>query len=329
MRRAALIFLPLVALAAWDVAAADGTQAASIFTDVTGWILLKQRELHRALISGLRGLDETHGLQAAWTLIVVSFLYGVFHAVGPGHGKAIIATYLGTQEHRLKRGLWLTVAASYCQGVVAIALVYGLVVIAGWLPRDTQAAVNWVERASFALIAAIGAALALRAARALFHALSHRAAAPQAHDHHGHDHHGHDHAHGHVHDEHCDHQHAATDAMIERAQNWRATLAVVLSIGLRPCTGALLVLVLAVSLDLGWAGIAAVAAMSTGTALALATLAFAVIHARRWAIERLGKRETTAHLAANAIGLVGGCAVALLGASLLLASFGPAHPLGL
>lgn len=117
--------------------------------------------------------------------------------------------------------------------------------------------------------------------------------------------------------------------MIDRAQDWRSISAVVLSIGLRPCTGALLVLVLAHSLDLGWAGIAAVAAMSSGTALALAALALAVIHARRWAMERMGRRETTAHLAANAVGFLGGCAVALLGASLLFASFGPAHPLGL
>lgn len=329
MRRAALIGLALVAC----VAVASASGATSMVTDATGWILLKQREFHRALVSGLRGLDETRGLQAAWTLILASFLYGVFHAVGPGHGKAIIATYLGTQEQRLKRGLWLTVAASYCQGVVAVLIVYGLVIVAGWLPRDTQAAVNWVERVSFALIAGIGAALALRAAQALFHARARHDHAPAAHDHHGHDHHGHDHhhehGHGHEHDEHCGHQHAPTDAMIDRAQGWRGTFAVVLSIGLRPCTGALLVLVLALSLDLGWAGIAAVTAMSTGTALALATLALAVMHARRWAIRQLGQRETTAHLAANMVGLIGGCAVALLGVSLLLASFGPAHPLGL
>ncbi len=328
MRRAALIFVSMATCVAVTAAIASGatndSQAASIFAETTSWILAKQRELHRALLTGLRGLDETRGIQAAWTLIVVSFLYGVFHAVGPGHGKAIIATYLGTQEQRLKRGLWLTVAASYCQGVVAILLVYGLVVIAGWLPRDTQAAVNWVERISFALIAAIGAALALRAARALFLARPLQDAAhDRAHAPH------HDHAHDHTHDEHCGHQHAPDDAMIERARGWRATLAVVLAIGLRPCTGALLVLVLAQSLDLGWAGIAAVSAMSTGTALALAALALAVIHARRWAIARMGQRETTAHLAINAVGFLGGCAVALLGASLLLASFGPAHPLGL
>ncbi len=324
MRRAALISLALVAC----IAVASASGATSMVTDATGWILLKQREFHRALVTGLRGLDETRGLQAAWTLILASFLYGVFHAVGPGHGKAIIATYLGTQEQRLKRGLWLTVAASYCQGVVAILIVYGLVIVAGWLPRDTQAAVNWVERASFALIAGVGVALALRAAQALFRARPRHDHAPSAHDHRGHDHH-HDHAHDHVHDEHCGHQHAPTDAMIDRAQGWRGTFAVVLSIGLRPCTGALLVLVLALSLDLGWAGIAAVTAMSTGTALALATLALAVMHARRWAIQRLGQRETTAQLAANTVGLIGGCAVALLGVSLLLASFGPAHPLGL
>lgn len=118
--------------------------------------------------------------------------------------------------------------------------------------------------------------------------------------------------------------------MIEKAVDWRSTLAIIATIGMRPCSGAILVLVLATTLDLNWAGVAAVFAMSTGTAIALGIIGVIVIQARSWAVGALGGNAGgRIHLLSNGLALVGGCAVALLGASLLAASFGPAHPLGL
>ena len=113
------------------------------------------------------------------------------------------------------------------------------------------------------------------------------------------------------------------------ASGWRANLAIVLSMGMRPCTGAILVLVLAFALDLLWIGVAAVLAMSLGTGIALVTMGLVVIKARHWALARLGTREGQAHLVVDALACAGGGVVFLLGASLLMASFGPAHPLGL
>lgn len=110
---------------------------------------------------------------------------------------------------------------------------------------------------------------------------------------------------------------------------WRANLAIVLAMGLRPCTGAILVLVLAFALDMLWVGVFSVMAMSFGTGLALVAMGLVVIKARQWAMARLGAHEGQAHLAMDGLAFVGGCAVMLLGTSLLLASFGPAHPLGL
>lgn len=329
---------------AGTIAASD--EAPGLLTRVTAWIHTQQRELHRDLVRHMRALSSGSTAQAAWTLIVASFLYGVFHAVGPGHGKAVLATYLGTQPHRMRRGLQLAAAGALTQGLIAISLVYGLVIIGGWLPRDTQSVVNWSERLGFALVAAVGFALAWRGARALWSAwvavpTTASAHAAHGHDHHGHAHHdhgghrhGHGHAHhhahghGHVHGPHCDHLHAPTPEMLATT-GWRANLAIVLSMGMRPCTGAILVLVLAFALDLLWVGVAAVLAMSIGTGAALVTMGVIVIKARQWAMARLGAREGHAHLLTDGLAFVGGCAVLLLGTSLLISSFGPAHPLGL
>ncbi|MBM3524078.1 MAG: nickel/cobalt transporter [Alphaproteobacteria bacterium] len=349
MRRSTLILAILIALFVGGATTADAQipmppasiattdeAPASALSRLSTWIATQQRSLHRDLVRGMRVLAQTHALAAAWSLILASFLYGVFHAVGPGHGKAIIATYLATQPHRMSRGLWLSAAGSYAQGLTAIVLVYGVIVVAGWLPRDTQGVVTWSERASFALIVLIGSGLIWRAARALlasWRASTHRAAGHD--DGHGHHHHHHEHHHepGHAHDAHCGHVHAPTGTMIEQAVDWRSMLGIIAAIGLRPCTGAILVLILATALDLHAAGIAAVLAMSTGTAIALGALGAVVIKARGWAVSALAGGDRGGSLRverlSHAIALIGGGLVALLGASLLSQSFGPAHPLGL
>ena len=319
------------------VAAAALEEAPGPLTRVTAWIHATQRDLHRDLVRHMRTLSAGSTATAAWALIVASFLYGVFHAVGPGHGKAVLATYLGTQPHRLGRGLQLAAAGALAQGVIAITLVYGLVIVGGWLPRDAQSVATWSERLGYALVAAVGVALAWRGARALWQAWrpaqAHRGHTAHEHAHHGHAH-RHDHGHGHgpdhgdAHGPPCDHLHAPTPAMLATS-GWRANLAIVLSMGMRPCTGAILVLVLAFALDLLWVGVAAVLAMSLGTGIALVTMGVLVIKARQWAIARLGAREGQAHLVVDGLAFAGGCAVLLLGVSLLAASFGPAHPLGL
>jgi ABC-type nickel/cobalt efflux system permease component RcnA len=170
------------------------------------------------------------------------------------------------------------------------------------------------------MLAALGCMLAWRGARAISRRDD------------GHAHgcaHGHDHGHGHGHGHDCGHAHApAPDALA--TPGLLAALGVVASIGLRPCTGAVLVLVLAFAFDLLWAGIAAVAAMSAGTALALGAMGAVVVVARQSALALAGRGgEGTARRAAAWLSLAGGCAIAVIGALLLHAAFGPAHPLGL
>ncbi|HTH15299.1 MAG TPA: hypothetical protein VL974_01490, partial [Magnetospirillum sp.] len=194
MRRPALTALCLVPVLLWlsPVSAADMSSFVgepSAWQQAVAWILDQQRLFHRELAGDLRALQAGGSAAATWTLVVVSFLYGVFHAAGPGHGKAVIATYLLTHESRLGRGLWLAAASSLCQGMVAVLLVSGLVAVAGWLPHDTQSAVLWSERFSFVLLAGLGMVFALRAARDLV-LVFRRPGGHHHHDHHG-DHHEH------------------------------------------------------------------------------------------------------------------------------------------
>ena len=68
----------------------------------------------------------------------MGFLYGVLHAAGPGHGKAVLTTYLLTHRQQLQRGIVMGISAAMLQGISAVVLVYGLIGLAGWLPRETE-----------------------------------------------------------------------------------------------------------------------------------------------------------------------------------------------
>ena len=171
-------------------------QEVSTWDRAAAWIWAKQREFHRALTQELRELRGKEGL--GWTLVLMSFLYGVFHAAGPGHGKAVLTTYLLTHKNELNRGIAMGTTAALLQGVTALVLIYGLIGLAGWLPRETQTATLWVTRVSFILLASIGLYLLIRSVLSFFRSFRHWR--HQASDHHHH--HNHDHAQqGHVHGE--------------------------------------------------------------------------------------------------------------------------------
>jgi len=299
---------------------ADDTTAPGFVSLAIATIINEQRKFHRRLADALTKIRKDGATAAAWTLILTSFLYGVFHAAGPGHGKAILTTYLATHRQRMPRGIMLAAAAAAVQGIVAILLVFGLTALAGWAARDTQSAVRWAEQLSFALVAALGAFLLYRAAQALSHALTRSA---RDHGHAGHtlrDHH---------HDDHCGHAHMPTPNQMDSARDLRTMLGIVLSIGIRPCSGAVLVLAVANVFGIPWAGIAAVFSMSVGTAIAVATLALVVLTARHVVTRFIATDGPGITIAGNVVALVGGAVICTLGVMLLIGSFGPAHPLGL
>ncbi|MEW5727053.1 MAG: nickel/cobalt transporter, partial [Pseudomonadota bacterium] len=286
--------------------------AAAPWDHAAAWVFEQQRDFHRQLADALRHLAS--GDAAGWVLAGVSLAYGVFHAAGPGHGKAVIATYLLTQESHLGRAVRLAVASSFVQGAVAVALVYGLLFLADALPRDARTAVAWSERLSFALLALLGVTLAARAVLRLAASFRPPAITPIG-------------MHGGGCG--CDASLAPNQRQLARAADWRGHLAVILSIGLRPCSGAVLVLVLAKAMGLAWAGLWAVAAMSAGTAVTVAGLAVLTVGARKWTASLLGRRMAAMELGAHLVALTGGGVIAALALSLLAGSFEPAHPLGL
>jgi len=330
-------------------------------TGFLGWVGKMQSDFYQALTAALGKLKTDW--TAFWVLGGLSFLYGVFHAAGPGHGKVVIGSYLLANERQVRRGIGLSFAAAMMQSTVAVVFVGVAAAILGLSSIAMGNAVWWIEKASYGLVALLGLWLI---ARKLFgwggHAHHHEASkidlAAKARQHlhadagparhallagegerfafrpvlqpaggpeldaygrrPGDAHFGHNHgddAHSHEHD----HHHVVTAD--QTGGDWREQLGVVLGVGLRPCSGALVVLVFALSQGILAAGIAAVFLMGLGTAITVATLAVLAVGAKGFATRYLDRRSRIGSILVWWAELAGAIMVFLFGAVLLLASF--------
>jgi len=266
---------------------------------LTGFILEKQAEFYRMLSATIRAAKADGS--AGWTLLGISFLYGIFHAAGPGHGKAVISSYLVANDETWRRGVILSFAAAILQALTAIVIVAVAAVLLNATAKAMGETVRVVEIVGYVLIVLIGLRLLWVKGRALLRLLQAR---PHDHGHHGHDHdhhhghaHGHDHARGerHLH-EHEDeasawgHAHAPEPNELTGKHWLRRALSAVIAVGLRPCSGAVIVLVFALAQGMFWIGVASTFAMGIGTAITVAAIATLAVGARSFA-GRLAKTK--------------------------------------
>ncbi|MGX9143613.1 nickel/cobalt transporter [Mesorhizobium sp. 128a] len=325
------------------------------FAHMLMWINLRQQEFYRALAAAMKEMREDGSKM--WLLIGLSFAYGIFHAAGPGHGKAVISSYMVANEVALRRGILLSFVSALLQGLTAIVvMLLAYFVLRGTAISMTDAA--WfMEIMSYVFVTLFGAwllwrklgptvlrwfgkapAYSLSAAHAghshaghshaghshaahshsahahsySLHAHHDHAAHDHSHDHSAHDHAGHDHSHhdhshhGHAHHDHagevcdtCGHSHAPDPALLSGDRfDWRTAWSAVAAVGIRPCSGALIVLSFALLNGLWLGGLLSVLAMSLGTAITVSALATIAVTAKNWAVYfagdgRMGNRIHT------------------------------------
>lgn len=298
---------------------------------IAGWILAEQARLVHLMTAWMKALHENGS--AFWGLGALSFLYGVVHAAGPGHGKALIASYMLANERALRRGIVLAFFAALLQAGVAVALVGVAALVFRATASEMNDAAMVVQIASYAAIAAIGAWLVWVKGRGLagaFRLSLYRRAALAG---------------GALYAEaqwrpalaagsagqfrvqaagdgglaaDCGHVHAPDPRQLGDGFSWRGAAATVFAAGARPCSGAILVLVFALAQGLFLAGIGATLAMALGTAITTGALATLAVAAKDLAL-RLTKQESSfAGLIARAFEFAAALAVLAFGVLLLL-----------
>lgn len=304
-------------------------------SSLVGWIFAKQAAFYRSLSGFIRASKDDGA--AMWSLFGVSLLYGVFHAVGPGHGKAVISSYLVANAETWRRGVVLSFVSAAIQSIVAIVIVAISAMLLGVTAKAIGLTVHVVEIVSYGLVILIGLRLSFVKGRGFLIAYRDlrspfgrpdfaavpiaagnfgfaKSAAHCAHceaglahdfrcESHDHDHHASAWAHA----------HGPEPAELAGAGGWRRGLSAVIAVGLRPCSGAIIVLIFALTQDLFWTGIGATLLMGLGTAVTVAAIATLAVWARQLTSRLVRSRSGSGMLVIRAIEV---------GASGLIVAFG-------
>jgi nickel/cobalt exporter len=298
------------------------------------WILGQESRFYLALTHAVRAAKAGPG--AAFGLIGLSFGYGIFHAAGPGHGKAVITSYMVSNEVALRRGLVIALLAAVLQGLVATTLVGIAAFVFDATAPTMTAASQTIELASYLGIVALGLLLVWRKGRALAAAAVVRAPAglvfaasalapggdrtlPRgrffADD-----------GLSHPRDCDCGHSHMPDPALLGgKGFDWKAAGIAVFTAGARPCSGAILVLVFALAQGIFVAGVAATFAMALGTAMTTGALAIAAVFAKDTAMRLSGAGSSRALLVGRLVEFAAAACVLLFGVALLAAALSGVH----
>ncbi|NBB49466.1 delayed-early response protein/equilibrative nucleoside transporter [Rhizobium sp. CRIBSB] len=321
------------------------------FAELLVWINAHQQAFYRSLTNALKAMRED-----PWslvTLIGLSFTYGIFHAAGPGHGKAVISSYLLANEIELRRGILISFVSAFLQALVAIAVVGTAYLALRGTSISMTDATRTLEIASYAMIVAFGLWLLVRKLRT---SLAHPApsamtgglfetqptptggsvtaslfadssdagpvgrpsgsrfrAMAVSHDHDAL-------APGSVCHE-CGISHVPDPSLVGGSVfGLRDAWSAVIAVGLRPCSGALLVMTFSLLNGLLLGGILSVLAMALGTAITVSALASLAVGAKGLALKLSGPGSRRAGLLASGIEVGAALIVVLLGALLLAAS---------
>jgi ABC-type nickel/cobalt efflux system permease component RcnA len=318
MIRAALLIV--LALAVFGVAygqplpmppTQDVPADTSWWGDFLSYVNHVQSDLWRGLAKAVRAVKDEGSIGALVWLLGLAFFYGVIHAAGPGHGKAVIAAFLVGTESAIRRGIVLSFLSAAAQGVTAISAVGLLAALLGFVSKEVADMTRPLEMLGAAMIAGIGLYILVVTVRGIVARRDPRD--------HGHPH-GHDHAHEH------EHGHAHTHIAPAEVRDWRSGVAIVAAVGLRPCMGAILVLLFALSYGVFFVGVLATAAMSLGTGITVAALALLSSGARHAALRLAGTMDGWLLWTYRGLSLLGGTALVLIGISLLVDPSAPPLP---
>jgi nickel/cobalt transporter (NicO) family protein len=275
------------------------------------WVVEGQREMTQAMTGAVRRLKTGDVATSTAVLAAISFLYGVLHAIGPGHGKFVISSYALANERTVRRGIVLSFMAALIQALSAIVIVGLLAAVVQATSLEIRATEAWLETASWGLIALVGAWLLYTQVKSVLQPgrnAPHHHRAPS-------------------HDGCCGHAHVATPNQFDGTWRWTKAWSLALSVGIRPCTGAIAILLFALSIGLFWAGVFATVAMALGTAITVSTLVALAVGSRQLATRVAGAESRRATWIQRAAGIGGSALVFILGAAFFVASFSGAGPL--
>lgn len=260
-----------------------------------------QGDLNKDLHAKLKEIERTGAILPALIVIGVAFLYGVFHAAGPGHGKFIVTSYFLARDGPVSHGIIMAGLIALTQALSAIIIVFVLVFAMGFGRIQVLGYAVTIELVSYALVILLGLYMAWGAFRGKDCDHSHGP---------GNNHHGHDHGH--------DHDHPDEDGPWYR--QGRDMIVAAVAAGIRPCSGAIILLLFTMANGLYAVGIFGALAMAFGVAITVSVVGLLAIGARRTIIHATDTHGGVQPLILRGVGMLGALFVVTIGALLFLAA---------
>ena len=261
---------------------------------VLGRVNAAQRQLNQALSRELRRLREGDVAGPALGVAWIAFLYGVLHAIGPGHGKLVISSLFLAREARLGTAVAVSGAVSFLQTASAIAIVSVVTLALGRSGFDVFRDSRRIELVSYGLIAVIGLAMLVAAVRELW---------------------------GHRHEESGPAEGRSGGELAPGGPGGRVPLGLVLATGLTPCASAVIILLFALGQGVFLVGIAASAVMAVGMGLTVSLVGILAVLARRGTVRAVSSSRGIAPWVKGMLGVLGAAAIACLGLVLFLGAW--------
>jgi nickel/cobalt transporter (NicO) family protein len=307
----------------------DGSaQQVAFLEDPVLWAREQQQAFYGKMSGALRQIKSGSTVAAAWTLMLLSFGYGVFHAAGPGHGKAVISAWLLATENELRRGVLISFMSAIIQALTAIAIVSVLLLAVVSVGASARNVAGFLESASYGLIGLMGLYLIWTALRGV---IGNRQRHPRRDAVHKTTNVHHfdsfqpklsEHPHEHGPDCGCGHAHLPEARDLKGDWSLARAVSLAFAVGIRPCTGAILVLVFANAMGLYWAGIASTFAMAVGTFITVSVIAAVAVYSKKLAMRFASHDDRWFNWLGFGLRLGGGGVIAVLGAILFLGSLG-------
>lgn len=339
---------------------AVGAQEAGVghVNALSAWIIGQESNFYQALARALAGAK--HSVYALIVLLGLGFAYGVFHAAGPGHGKAVITSYMVSNERALRRGIVIAFLAALLQGLVAIVAIGGAAALFNATAQRMIATAHALEIAAYCGIILLGLMLVFRkgsaliaTARAMLASSRSRwslgsepelatapavlrvfanepqvEAAPQS--------------------QtsmfratavsaaneataecgpQCAHVLALDPTKLGDGFSWKSAALTIVTAGARPCSGAILVLVFGLAQGVFMTGVFTVVAIALGTAMTTCALATTAVFGKRLAMRIAGRTQSRrAQFFGQFIEVGAAFCVLLFGAVLLYATLAGTMP---
>ena len=263
-----------------------------------GWWVNLQTRVSIHFTQTMTAIRDRKSSGPLWIGLLIAFAYGVVHTLGPGHGKAVVASYFVGEGGSFGRGVRMGVQIAVFHVLSAIVVVW----LTDFAVRQTTGSgasdFRMVRLVSYGGIAAIGAFMLWRALRGLRH-------------HHSHHEHGHEDGGEHHHHHHDCAACRCAEAKPRGASGWLA-----LAVGAVPCTGALLVLLFGLANDLVGPAILMVVAISAGMALAMSAIGVVAIFSRNLLDRKFDASGTGGRRFANSARIAAAAMVMMIGMAL-------------